>query len=72
MSCHNDLTLDEVLSDPMIGVAMRADHVDPRHFETLLRATARRLETSRPKAQPAAVLAARGRCGSVAGVACAW
>lgn len=72
MSCPNDLTLDEVLSDPVIGAAMRADHVDPRQFETLLRATARRLETSRPKAQPSAVLAARARCGSFAGVTCAW
>ena len=40
-----DLTIAEVLSDPVIGAAMRADHVDPPGFRDLApidRATARR------------------------------
>ena len=27
--CHDEPTLDELLSDPMIGALMRADGVDP-------------------------------------------
>jgi len=26
--CHDELTLDEMLADPLIGVLMRADGVD--------------------------------------------
>ncbi len=63
MSCiARDLTLDEALADPMIGAVLKADHVDRRGFETLLRATARRLDTGRgPAARPTASLAARAR-----------
>ena len=43
MSWNRDLTLDEALNDPMIAAALRADRVDPRQFETLLRTTAHRL-----------------------------
>jgi len=32
----------------VIGAAMRADHVDPRGLEALLRSTARRLDRDRP------------------------
>ena len=28
--CHDELTLDELLADPLIGAVMRADGVDPR------------------------------------------
>jgi hypothetical protein len=72
MSCNSDLTLDEALADPMIGAALRADHVDPRQFETLLRSTARRLDARRgPASRPTAFLAARG-CRPTAGDHCAW
>ena len=27
--CHDELTLDELLSDPLIGAVMQADGVDP-------------------------------------------
>ncbi len=44
MSCINlDLTIDGALADPVINAAMRADRVDPRRFEALLRATAQTL-----------------------------
>ncbi len=56
MSCNRDLTLDEALADPMIAAALRADRVDPRRFEALLRGTARRRSTlpRRPRAPPRA------------------
>ena len=72
MSCNRDLTLDEALADPMIGAALRADHVDPRQFETLLRSTARRIDARRgPASRPTAFLAARSR-RPIAGDCCAW
>ncbi|RWL20695.1 MAG: hypothetical protein EOR57_08925 [Mesorhizobium sp.] len=40
MSQRKDLTIDEVLKDPMIRMLMKADRVDPRSFETMLRALA--------------------------------
>lgn len=53
MSWNRDLTLDEALNDPMIAAALRADRVDPRQFETLLRSTARRLDAGRaPASRP--------------------
>ena len=63
MSCiARDLTLDEALADPMIGAVLKADHVDRRGFESLLRSTARRLDNGRgPAARPTASLAARAR-----------
>jgi hypothetical protein len=27
--CHDELTLDDMLNDPLIGAVMRADGVDP-------------------------------------------
>ena len=76
MSWNRDLTLDEALADPMIGAALRADRVDPREFELLLRSTARRLEPGLdarrgPAARLTASLAARA-CRPVAGECCAW
>ena len=53
MSWNCDLTLDEALADPMIGAALKADRVDPRQFETLLRSTARRLAAPRRIPTPA-------------------
>jgi hypothetical protein len=31
-SCHDELTLDELLNDPVINAVMRADGVDPREL----------------------------------------
>ena len=72
MSWNRDLTLDEALSDPMIAAVLRADSVDPRQFETLLRSTARTLDARRGAVyRPAAFLAARS-CRPAAGDVCAW
>ena len=72
MSWNRDLTLDEALADPMIGAALRADRVDPRQFEILLRTAARRLGDGRDGApRAAAFLAARCR-RPAAGDLCAW
>ena len=40
MSQRKDLTIDEVVKDPMIRLLMKADRVEPRAFETMLRALA--------------------------------
>ncbi len=40
MSQRKDLTIDEVVKDPMIRMLMQADRVDPRSFETMLRTLA--------------------------------
>ena len=53
MSWNRDLTLDEALNDSMIAAALRADRVDPRQFEALLRSTARRLDAERAPASRA-------------------
>lgn len=48
MSCNSrDLTIEGAMADPIIAAAMRADRVDPRGFEHLLRATARGLAGAR-------------------------
>ena len=30
--CHDELTLDDMLNDPLIGAMMRADGVDPEQL----------------------------------------
>jgi hypothetical protein len=40
MSQRNDLMIDEVVKDPMIRMLMKADRVDPRAFEAMLRSLA--------------------------------
>jgi hypothetical protein len=35
---QNDLTIDELLGDPMTHAIMKADRVDPLEFEAMLRA----------------------------------
>ena len=36
--CHDEMTLDEMLADPLIDVLMRADGVDRERLEQRLRA----------------------------------
>ena len=73
MSWNRDLTLDEVLADPMIGAALRADRVDHRQFETLLRTAARKLGDGRDRAPRAAAAFLAARCRRpAAGDLCAW
>jgi hypothetical protein len=43
-----DLTIEDVLADPMILALRRADGVDPKAFEALLRGKARVLAAVRP------------------------
>ncbi|TPM35201.1 hypothetical protein FJ967_20935 [Mesorhizobium sp. B2-3-4] len=40
MPQRRDLTIDEAVRDPMIRLVMKADGVDPRAFETMLRTLA--------------------------------
>ena len=40
MSQRKDLTIDEVVKDPMIRMLMKADRVDPHAFETMLHSLA--------------------------------
>ncbi|MCW6509373.1 hypothetical protein [Lichenifustis flavocetrariae] len=60
-----DLTIESVLADPIILAAMKADRVNPRDLETLLRATARRIEPA-PQRKWAAMTAFLPRqiCGA--------
>ena len=30
--CHDEMTLDDMLNDPLIGAVMRADGVDPEQL----------------------------------------
>ena len=46
ITCHEEPTLDEMLSDPVIEAVMEADGVDPGEVETLLR----RVRTARKEA----------------------
>jgi len=32
--CHDELTLDELLADPVIAAVMRADGVDPAELQS--------------------------------------
>ena len=36
-----DVTLSEIMSDPIFAMVMRADRLDPRDFESTLRAVER-------------------------------
>lgn len=38
----SDLTVEEVMAEPIVRALMRADHVDPAAFEVLLRSIAAR------------------------------
>ncbi len=51
MPQRKDLTIDEVVKDPMIRMLMKADGVDPRSFEAMLRSLADAQGRGR-KAQP--------------------
>ena len=42
LSQHNDLTICDVLTDPVIGAVMRADGVSPHAMKAMLLTLARR------------------------------
>ncbi|KQS65358.1 hypothetical protein ASG39_08945 [Rhizobium sp. Leaf371] len=46
---NDDLTLNEVLTDPMIRAVMRADGVTSSQFRTLLYSAANALENAKPE-----------------------
>lgn len=46
---YDDLTLDEVLSDPMIRIMMRADGVTTSEIKTLLYSAASALRSAQPQ-----------------------
>lgn len=41
--CHDEPSLSDALSDPIVQIIMNADHVDPQALEMSLRATARKV-----------------------------
>lgn len=41
-NAERELTIEEIVTDPIVCDLMRADHVDPDAFETLLRSAAAR------------------------------
>jgi hypothetical protein len=45
---HRELTLAEVLADPIALAVMAADRVDPAALEAMLSGLARRLQVTRP------------------------
>ena len=49
--CHDEPSLSDALSDPIVQTIMSADHVDPRTLEADLRATARKVARPRPAAE---------------------
>jgi hypothetical protein len=51
---NRELTLTDLLADPMILAVMAADRVDPAALEAALSGLARRLEPARPAAGPVA------------------
>jgi hypothetical protein len=52
MPQRRDLTIDEVVRDPMIRLVMKADGVDPRALETMLRSLAGAQDTRNRVASP--------------------
>jgi hypothetical protein len=46
--CHDEPSLSDALSDPIVQTIMNADHVDPHVLEADLRATARKV-VARPR-----------------------
>ncbi len=49
---RRDLTIDEAVRDPMIRLVMKADGVDPRALETMLRSLAGAQDTRNRVASP--------------------
>lgn len=56
---HDDLTLDELLGDPMTQAIMRADRVDPPKLEAMLRSLAREV-AGRSRASLTALVGTEG------------
>ena len=48
--CNRELTLTELLDDPMIQAVMAADRVDPAELKAVLVVLAHTLQLSRPAA----------------------
>jgi hypothetical protein len=53
-----DMTINELLADPLTGALMRADRVDVHDFENMLRSVARRIQARAPALPVVAVEAA--------------
>ena len=51
---YQELTLKNMLTDPMIRLAMNADHVDPQELGAMLARVAKTLEHSAPRVSPCA------------------
>ena len=57
--CNRELTLTELLDDPMTQAVMAADRVDPAELKAVLAVLAHRLQLTRP-AEPVRDYVARG------------
>jgi hypothetical protein len=44
--CKSDMTIDQLLADPLIQTVMKADRVDVTQLATMLRTTARGIEAN--------------------------
>ena len=71
MACDADLTIDGALHDPLIAAVMRADRVDPKAFEILLRGAKHRIADDERLPKVPMAIAARcrdmlSRCGRTA------
>ena len=44
--CKSDMTIDQLLADPLIQTVMKADRVDAAQLATMLRTTARGIEVN--------------------------
>ena len=49
---YQELTLKNVLADPMVRLAMNADHVDPQELAAMLAGVAKTLQGSAPRTSP--------------------
>ena len=70
MPQRRDLTIDEAVRDPMIRLVMKADGVDPRAFEKMLRSLADEQRREVPLLRSGEV--ARGGRGQLSRVASAF
>ena len=59
---YSDLTVEEVMAEPIVRALMQADHVDPAAFEALLCSIAARSPGRGIPGSPETHIAARTRC----------
>ncbi len=53
---YQELTLNNVLADPMVRLAMRADHVDPQELAAMLAGVAKTLQSAPQRVSPCSLM----------------